>query len=167
MFQRACKLGFEGIISKRKDSPSCPPKLSAVQSSWDTLNTRIAPAGRRMALRSMTYQLDVLVSALTSRIRRSATADRRSSRRCGGHACSCRCARPWVLLIPWRHHAYEAFVLVLVVVQYVAAALEPGARRQNVLAEALVRTAEDSDRRSFAACCARAASATPPRRRGA
>ena len=35
----------------------------------------------------------------------SATDEWRSALRCMGHACNCRCAPPWVLLILWRHHA--------------------------------------------------------------
>ena len=60
-----CKLGFEGIISKPKDSPSCPPKLSAVQSSWTLSTPASRPLTGCMALRSMTYRLDVRVGALT------------------------------------------------------------------------------------------------------
>ena len=35
----------------------------------------------------------------------SATDESRLSRRCSGHACSCRCAPPWVRLIPAHHRA--------------------------------------------------------------
>jgi hypothetical protein len=36
----------------------------------------------------------------------SATDESRLSRRCSGHACSYRCAAPWVLLIRQRHRAF-------------------------------------------------------------
>jgi ATP-dependent DNA ligase len=42
-FRHACKLGFEGIVSKRKDSPSVP----AARPDWLKMKNADAPAVKR------------------------------------------------------------------------------------------------------------------------